>query len=614
MEYPILDTIHQREDLLKLNTQQDEQLCREIRDFLIRSVSQTGGHLASNLGVVELTLAIHKVFDTGLDRLVFDVGHQSYVHKILTGRKANFATLRQIDGISGFPKPSESIHDAAIAGHASSAVSVALGQARARTLLGLHHQVIALLGDGALTGGMAYEAMNDAGASGEPLIVILNDNGMSIAPNVGGIAKTFSKLRLKPGYHAFKQAYRRLTKKIPGGRYLYRCTHQIKKRLRRVMLGSGMFEEMGFTYLGPIDGHSVKDLVEILQAARDLQEPVLVHVRTVKGKGYSFAEDNPDVYHGVACFDVATGVPQTTRTESFSQTFGTTLADLAQKDSRICAITAAMPAGTGLSKFARLFPDRFFDVGIAEEHAAAMAAGLAKGGMLPVFAVYSTFLQRSYDQLIHDISISAEHVVLAVDRAGLVGSDGETHNGVFDVGFLRQIPGMTVLCPATNNELAQMLSSVLYEYTGPVAIRYPRGSCSCSELVSENELLRVGSDVTMVAYGPMIEQTLKAAEILEKAKIQAEIIRIKQILPLDSECIARSFKKTGLLLIVEDCIENGCVGQAICQALSGQSGKIILKNHADRFVPHGRTDQLYQRLGLDGPSLAACVIQAKGKL
>ncbi len=454
----LLDSIHSPADVRALPEGQLPQLCQELREFLVKSVSQTGGHLASNLGAVELTVAIHRVFDTERDRLVFDVGHQCYVHKMLTGRRERFATLRQLDGLSGFPKPHESVHDAFIAGHASNSVSVALGMARARTLGGEDYRVLALIGDGALTGGLAYEGLNNAGASGEPLIVILNDNGMSINPNVGAMPSHLARLRSRPGYYHFKKWYRSLFGPRPMKNLLYRFNHKVKTFLKRNLFpGSTLFEDMGFTYLGPVDGHDLPRLCDTLDWARELDCPVVVHVNTVKGKGWSFAERNPDMYHGVGPFDLESGLLKKAGEESFSSVFGKALADFAREDSRVCAVTAAMADGTGLSGFAKTFPDRFFDVGIAEGHGVSMAAGMAARGLLPVFAVYSTFLQRSYDMLIHDVALEQLHVVLGVDRAGLVGADGETHHGCFDPLFLPALPGYTVLCPASFAELRRML-------------------------------------------------------------------------------------------------------------------------------------------------------------
>ena len=488
----LLNTIHSRETLLQLTPEQQKQLCREIREFLVEHISRTGGHLASNLGVVELTLALHLVFDTAQDRIVFDVGHQAYVHKILTGRQEQFRQLRTFGGIAGFPKPSESEHDAFIAGHASNAVSVALGMARARTLQKQDYSVIALLGDGALTGGLAYEGLNDAGASGEPLIVILNDNGMSITPNVGGISRHLKLIRTKPGYLGIKMAYRKFTRAIPGGNVLYRATHRLKAFLKRHLIGITLFEDMGFNYIGPVDGSNVRRLTELLRYAREMQEPVLLHVITKKGSGYGPAEEKPDQFHGVGAFDTASGATQPSKSVTFSATFGNTMQELAAEDPRICAITAAMKPGTGLDGFAAAYPDRFFDVGIAEGHAVAMAAGLAKQGMIPVAAIYSTFLQRAFDMMLHDVGLLNLHVIFAVDRAGLVGEDGETHHGVFDVGYLQQVPGMQILCPANQAELRTLLRKAALEMTGPVAVRYPRGGDGFLKSVCTEPCLREG--------------------------------------------------------------------------------------------------------------------------
>ena len=461
--------------LAELTDRQAEELCARLRQELIDDVSRTGGHLASNLGAVELTVAIHRVFNTARDRLVFDVGHQCYVHKILTRRREEMAHLRQFGGIAGFPKPGESIHDAFVAGHASNSVAVALGMARARTQLGEDYKVLALIGDGALTGGLAYEGLSNAGQCGQQLLVILNDNGMSIAKNVGGVADHLARQRLKPQYLRFKRNYRRVMQATALGRWLYRGIHRLKEAVKKSILPCSMFEDMGFTYVGPISGHDMAALTQALRYARDLKEPVLLHVRTTKGKGYPPAERNPDAFHGVSPFDPSTGEPLKKGGENFSSVFGDVLSELAERDRRICAITAAMPGGTGLDGFAQRYPERFFDVGIAEGCAVSMAAGMAKEGAVPVFAVYSTFLQRSYDMLIHDVALDGLHVVLGVDRAGLVGEDGETHHGLFDVAFLSTVPGMTVLAPANFAELRAMLFRAVEEYTGPVAVRYPRG-------------------------------------------------------------------------------------------------------------------------------------------
>ena len=412
--------------LSRLTDQEGEVLCAQLRHELVEDVSRTGGHLASNLGAVELTVALHRVFDTSVDRLVFDVGHQCYPHKMITGRREAMSTLRQYGGIAGFPKPGESVHDAFIAGHASNSVAVALGMARGRTVLGEDYKVVALLGDGALTGGLAYEGLSNAGKCGQQLLVILNDNGMSITPNVGGVADHLARQRLKPQYLTFKKHYRRIMNATAPGRVIYRVTHQVKQALKQSLLPCSMFEDMGFRYLGPVDGHNLPFLTKILRYAKDMDEPVLLHVKTVKGKGFLPAEENPDAFHGIAPFDPITGKLKKNPSDNFSAVFGRTLTRLAGQDKRLCAITAAMTGGTGLEEFSRIFPERFFDVGIAEGCAASMAAGMAKQGVIPVFAVYSTFLQRAYDMLLHDAAIDNLHVVLGVDRVGLVGDDGET--------------------------------------------------------------------------------------------------------------------------------------------------------------------------------------------
>ena len=432
----ILETINGHTDLQRLDEQGREQLCREIREFLVDHISKTGGHLASNLGVVELSVAIETVFDTRKDRLVFDVGHQSYVHKLLTGRRDVFAALRQYDGIAGFPKPSECSSDAFVAGHASSSVSIALGMARARTMGAEEYQVIAFMGDGAATGGMAYEGLNNAAVSNEPMIVILNDNAMSIDRNVGGMASHLSKLRTKEKYLGMKQRYRSFLHKIPGGNVIFNASRKVKDVLRRALIPATIFESMGFTYLGPVDGHDLEGMISLLKIAKDMKRPVLIHALTQKGRGYGPAEEHPKLFHGVGSFDPKTGdVPQK-NVVTFSDAFGEEMVRLAEENSEVCALTAAMPGGTGLLEFKKKYPQRLFDVGIAEEHAVSMAGGLAKQGMTPVVAIYSTFLQRAFDMIMQDVALLKLHVVFAVDRAGLVGDDGATHHGVFDVGFL----------------------------------------------------------------------------------------------------------------------------------------------------------------------------------
>jgi len=604
----MLHRSYSRDALMSMSAQEIQDLSEEIRDFLVQHMAETGGHLASNLGIVELTLAIHKVYHTEKDRLLFDVGHQSYVHKLLTGRMEMFSTLRSFGGLSGFPKPSESVHDPFIAGHASDSVSVAVGMARARTLSKEDYDIIVVLGDGALTGGLSYEGLNDAGESGEPLVVVLNDNGMSITPNVGAVSKYLALARLKPGYFEVKKWYRQLTNKLPGGKHFYNLTHRFKTFLRKKLIGVTLFEEMGFQYLGPVDGHDVEKLTFLLHEAKEMKVPVLLHVITQKGRGYTPAELTPSRYHGVGRFDPETGLSRNKSKgkEGFSATFGKTLCELAAEDHRICAITAAMEDGTGLTQFAEKHPDRYFDVGIAEGHAVCMAAGLAKQGMLPVFAVYSTFLQRSYDMLIHDVSLQNLHVVLAVDRAGLVGEDGETHHGVFDVGFLRQVPGMQVLCPANQVSLRRLLRKAVLDMDGPVAVRYPKGCEGTFTADIQTPLVHSGDSLTIVTYGITVNDVIRACDRLSAVGLPyPDIICLEQISPLNVDMIADRVSKTGRLLVVEETAENGCIGREILAQLALMSVPVRAKllNLGNGIITHGSLQELRKLTGIDSDGI-----------
>ena len=608
------ETEEYRPLLAGISDREGTELCAQLRQELVDDVSKTGGHLASNLGAVELTVAIHRVFDTRQDRLVFDVGHQCYCHKILTGRREAMATLRQYGGIAGFPKPVESVHDAFIAGHASNSVAVALGMVRARQALGEHYKVMALIGDGALTGGLAYEGLSNAGACGQQLLVILNDNGMSITTNVGAVADHLARQRLKPQYLTFKRYYRRVMNSGKIGRKVYRFTHKVKQALKQSLLPCSMFENMGFNYVGPVNGHDLTGLTRALRYARELNEPVLLHVKTVKGKGYAPAEENPDAFHGVSPFDPATGKSKKKSGENFSAVFGRTLTQLAQQDRRVCAITAAMMSGTGLSQFQAAFPERFFDVGIAEGCAVSMAAGMAKQGAIPVFAVYSSFLQRAYDMLIHDVAIDKLHVVLGVDRAGLVGEDGETHHGVFDVAFLDSVPGMTVLAPSSYAELAGMLEQAVLHVDGPVAIRYPRGGEGAYQGDAgpgHAAVLRQGSDITLVSYGILINDALEAAELLAAEGVQAEVVKLNVITPLDPELVLESVKKTKVLLTVEDSAAHSSVGERLAAAVAeaGLRAKVLCRTSGDKFVTHGALSCLKQELGLDSAGIFRAALE-----
>ena len=606
----ILQNIHGHEDLARLTDTERTALCKEIREFLVSSVALTGGHLASNLGAVELTVALETVFNTMRDRLVFDVGHQSYVHKLLTGRQADFSRLRQYGGMSGFPKPHESETDSFVAGHASSSVSIALGMARARTLLGEKYDVVALLGDGAATGGMVFEGLNDAAESKEPMVIILNDNEMSIDKNVGGVARHLSRIRMKKQYLGLKKVYRGLLHRIPGGNWIYRVTKKIKDRVKRLVLPSTIFENMGLAYLGPVDGHDLPELIDILKVARDMNGPVVVHVYTKKGCGYAPAEQEPSRFHGIGKFDPQTGNNLSSSHATFSDSFGETMLSLAQKDERVCAITAAMPGGTGLLEFKQKFPQRLFDVGIAEEHAVSMAGGLAKQGMIPVVAIYSTFLQRSFDQIMQDIALLKLHVVFAVDRAGLVGEDGATHHGVFDVGFLRQIPGMKILCPATMAEQKQMLTWAVECCEGPVAVRYPRGgdkTYTGSDWKPEKGILchREGRDVTILTYGTLLENAMEAAQILSQSGVEAKVLRLPCITDYSAQEIASAVAGDVLLVLEEVSGGTGIAGDlAMGIGQIAPNIRVYNRDLGPKFVPHGSVNKLYEHCGLDAKSVA----------
>lgn len=571
-DYPLISSIHSLEDYKSMDETRLAELASEIRAFLVESVSCCGGHLASNLGVVELTMAMHRVFDSPKDKLIFDVGHQSYVHKILTGRAESFTGLRRANGISGFPKPSESEHDILATGHASTSISAAVGLTRALVAKGDDSYVAALVGDGALTGGMAFEALNDAGLSKLPLIVILNDNNMSISHNVGALNKHLNSLRSSAGYNNFKGGVAAMLEGIPKvGIRLSNRVLRLKNRLKYLLLPNVLFEEMGFTYLGPVDGYNMKLLEKTLVQAKQLKRPVIVHVMTVKGKGYEYAERDPERFHGIGKFNVQNGLSVSAPAETNSEVFSKELVRLADKDESIMAITAAMPTGTALGFFENRFPERFFDVGIAEQHAVTMAAGLAIGGMRPVAVIYSTFLQRAYDQLLHDVCLQGLPVVLGVDRAGLVGDDGETHQGVYDIAYLLTLPGMTIMSPSTKRELREMLDIAL-EKNEPCAIRYGRGSLS--EGSDEDESVEYGKwsvirpikRTTIVATGRVLEQTLRAAEGYDVGIVNARFIR-----PYDKSVLNELKAKAETVITVEDGIKDGGFGSMLSGLLSGYS-------------------------------------------
>jgi 1-deoxy-D-xylulose-5-phosphate synthase len=605
-----LDKIKSPRDVQTMGPEELDILCQEIRQFLVDNLSHTGGHLASNLGTVELTVALHRVYDTQRDRLVFDVGHQCYTHKLLTGRMDGFSHLRALGGLSGFPKPTESVHDAFIAGHASNSVSVALGMARARTALGADYKVVALIGDGALNGGMAFEGLSDAGHSGEPLVVILNDNGMSINRGVGGLAEMLGRMRIRPEYLRFKRWIRRLTQvKAPK---LYRFMDRTKNWLKDHIFPANVFDDLGFEYMGPMDGHDIQKVESALRWAVEQNKPCLVHVVTQKGRGYAPAEKDPATFHGVGAFDAETG-KTSPGGRDFSAVFGDILTRLADEDDRVVAITAAMKEGTGLENFQKAHPDRFFDVGIAEEHACAMAGGMAAQGLVPVFAVYSTFLQRSYDMLIHDVSLMHLHVVLGVDRAGIVGRDGQTHQGVFDVSYLSTVPGMTIYAPSSFQEMEAMLKKAVQEQMGPVAVRYPRGGEGVFTGNTSDQataLVRPGTDATAVCYGMEINECLGAADMLAQETVSLGVVKINRLAPLDVEPIAQAVEKTGCLVIAEDGCQAGGMGERVLSALA-QRGvvpqAVRLVNLGSGILEHGSPEQLREKMGLDGAGIARAV-------
>lgn len=601
----ILNKVNSSNDIKRLNKNELPQLCAELREFIIENVSKTGGHLASNLGTVELTVALHRVYDSAVDRIVFDVGHQSYAHKIITGRRDAFGTLRCYGGLSGFPKPYEADDDAFIAGHASNSVSVALGMARARTIKGENYSVCAVIGDGAMTGGLAYEGLANVGGSSEPIVIILNDNGMSINGNVGGMAKLLSKERVKPGYINFKRWYRQAVSGMDG---IYNASHKLKEALKKSILPSNMFDSMGIYYLGPVDGHDVDQLETVIRWAKEMNTPVLVHVISKKGKGCVYAEEHPDKYHGVGRFDPVTGKMPEAK-PCFSSVFGIKLTQLAETNHNIVAITAAMCAGTGLTGFSERFPDRFFDVGIAEEHAVSMAAGMAKQGLLPVVAIYSGFLQRAYDMLIHDVSLQDLHVVFCVDRAGLVGNDGETHHGAFDISYLRSVPHMQVLCPANFAELEAMLDEAVNRMSGPVAIRYPRGGegrytdCHAEGCTH----LRSGNDITIAAYGTDINIALNTADILADKGIHADVYKLSRLNSGYYADIIDSMRETGRFLMSEQVCQTGCIADEILAYAERAGVKIecaYTPNLGSGIVVQGTVPELIRHCGLDENSLA----------
>ena len=611
----ILNNITNPKDLKKLNYEDKKELAEEIRSYIIDVVSKNGGHLASNLGVVELTIALHSIFDTPKDKIIWDVGHQTYVHKILTGRKNQMKTLRRLDGISGFPKTTESEYDCFNTGHSSTSISAALGMARARDILNENYKVIAVIGDGALTGGMAEEALNDAGASKSNIIVVLNDNEMSISKNVGGISLLLGKMRTKNVYTKANEKVRVRMGNIPKvGNKIVKLTSRIKNSIKQIFISKMYFEDIGYTYLGPVDGNDIEAVEEILKQSKKCKGPVLVHVVTKKGKGYKLAEKNPSKFHGTAPFDKKTGEVLKAKSKDYSKVFGEKLVEIAKNDNRIVAITAAMADGTGLSEFKKKYPKRFFDVGIAEQHAIGMAAGMAKSGLIPVVPIYSSFYQRAYDQVIHDVCMQNLHVIMCADRAGIVGNDGETHQGLLDMASFSIVPNMTIMAPKDFKEFEQMIDFAV-NFNGPILIRYPRGGegklkLKCNEkiVLGESELLKEGSDVTIIAIGKMVEKAVEVADEFSKIGVDAEIINARFIKPFDENKIIESIEKTKNVITIEDGFIKGGLATTVNELIA-KNGiiDVNIKNcgYDDEFVKQGSVQELEQINGLDCNSIVA---------
>ena len=611
-ENNLLDKINSPADVKKLSDEQLKQLAAEIRQLLIEVISHTGGHLAPNLGVVELTLALHKVFTTPQDKLVFDVGHQAYIHKIITGRREQFPTLRQYGGLSGFPKRCESEHDAFGTGHSSTSISAALGMAAARDLQGEDYNVVAIIGDGSMTGGMAFEALNNAGTLHKKMVVVLNDNEMSISKNVGAMSDYLYHLRTGETYNKIKNDIEGWLKNMEFGTDVLKAIRRLKGSVKYLMVPTSIFEELGFTYLGPVDGHDIHGLIEVLQAAKKIDGPVMVHVLTKKGKGYKPAEESPNKFHGTGPFEIATGKKITNPAApiSYTEVFGKTITELADSDKKVVGLTAAMPDGTGLNIFAQAHPDRFFDVGIAEQHAVTAAAGMAAAGMKPVTAIYSTFMQRAYDSILHDICMQKLHVTMCLDRAGLVGDDGYTHHGVFDYAYLRSIPNMTIMAPKDENELRHMLKTAL-SFNGPISVRYPRGSGVGVDItepmqelpIGKAEVLREGKELCFWAIGSMVQSAVQAADKLKEQGIDAGVVNMRFAKPLDKDLLIEHAKRYGKIVTLEEGVLAGGVGSEVLEILDDagllQQCAVLRLGIPDEFVTHGDKKLLFRDLGLD---------------
>ena len=609
----MLENINSPEDLKKLSILEEQKLAEEIRKYILEIVSKNGGHLASNLGVVELTLALHKIFDFKKDKIIWDVGHQAYVHKILTGRREELKTLRKLNGIAGFPKTSESPYDFFNTGHSSTSISSALGIARARDLKDENYSVLAVIGDGALTGGMALEALNDVGYSKTKMTIILNDNEMSISHNIGGLNMFLSKLRTKKMYTRTNIIIKKRINKIPIiGKAIVKIVQKIKRSIKQLIIPKMFFEDIGFTYLGPVDGHNLEELQSILTLSKQIDNPVLIHVLTKKGKGYEIAEKNPDKFHATGPFNIETGESQNKKGKDYSKVFGDKLIKLARKNKKIVAITASMKDGTGLTEFSKEFPNRFFDIGIAEQHALGLAAGMAIEGMIPFVPIYSSFYQRGYDQVIHDIALQNLPVIMCIDRAGIVGADGETHQGTLDMAFFRLVPNLTILAPKDFQELEDMLEFAV-ELKKPVVIRYPRGGedkepFEKHQKIEEGkaEIIKEGKDISILTIGKTVARGIKIAKKLQNINIDAEVMNVRFLKPLDVETLKNSIEKTKNVITIEDgTIING-LGTSIKELIvDNHMEDVEVKAYAypDKFIQHGSVDELEKIYGLDEDSI-----------
>jgi len=619
-----LRNVKSPEDIRNLSVNELESLAQQIRSTIIQTVSKTGGHLAASLGTVELTLALHTVFDTPRDKIVWDVGHQTYAHKLITGRYERFHTLRQLGGISGFPKRSESPYDVYDTGHASGSISYALGLAKARELSNEDYSVVVVIGDGALTSGIAYEGLNNAGELKTPLIVVLNDNSMSISENVGGISKYLTLLRLAPAYRSAKAVVEKMLDHIPTGPSTISWLRRFKGSLKHFLFPEAWFEALGFRYYGPVDGHDIGGLKRVFKEAKSLREPVLIHAVTQKGRGYSFAMEHPEKFHGPGPFNAETGeLKQEPAPPTYSQVLGESLVRFAERNPKIVAITAAMADGTGLKPFKEKFPERFYDVGIAESHAVTFAAGLAQGGMIPVVCIYSTFLQRAYDQIVEDVCLQNLKVIFAIDRAGIVGQDGETHHGQFDLSYLRHIPGLTVMAPKDERELINMLWTAI-NIDGPCAIRYPRGcgiGVPISDVLDQPDTLDVGKpeaiscgeDINILALGSMVYPAIEASRKLAEEGISAGVVNGRFVVPFEREAVAALLKKAPVL-VVEENVEDGGFGEMVVNALGGGDNRIHKMALPKRFIQHGSQSRLRSAYGLDVPGIVAQVKKLLGRL